>query len=265
MIGREGKRKDRVLTLNNIKYNRKTKGKINTFFFCFSICILFNVRRREKIWPRPTAQDKLKIEYLLFIGRGEGWVVSSLSRSPTFPFLLSFLFLLFVFLLYVYFYFILSFAILIPYISFSKIANHKIEINKEKQRERKERSKWKLDTRGLEFRVWKVAHWLANQTLNTPRVSKLPTFPLLGFSRNNRQAQVLFRNQAKKRKTRNKWNIVEYDILDPLFSISYFYLSFVCLFSFLLRCPLPRYAAANAQGSIGLFCNLYLYSQHIIS
>ena len=23
---------------------------------------------------------------------------------------------------------------------------------------------------------WKVAHWLANQTLNTPRVSKLPTF-----------------------------------------------------------------------------------------
>ena len=150
MIGREGP----GLTLNNIKYNRKTKGKINTFFFCFSIpfsiCILFNVRRREKIWPRPTAQDKLKIEYLLFIGRGEGWVVSSLSRSPTFPFLLSFLFLLFVFLLYVYFYFILSFAILIPYISFSKIANHKIEINKEKQRERKERSKWKLDTRGLE-------------------------------------------------------------------------------------------------------------------
>ena len=37
---------------------------------------------------------------------------------------------------------------------------------------------------------WKVAHWLANQTLNTPRVSKLPTFPLLGFSRNNRQAQT---------------------------------------------------------------------------
>ena len=124
---------------------------------------------------------------------------------------------------------------------------------------------WGASSRGLEFRVWKVAHWLANQTLNTPRVSKLPTFPLLGFSRNNRQAQVLFRNQAKKRKTRNKWNIVEYDILDPLFSISYFYLSFVCLFSFLLRCPLPRYAAANAQGSIGLFCNLYLYSQHIIS
>ena len=38
---------------------------------------------------------------------------------------------------------------------------------------------------------WKVAHWLANQTLNTPRVSKLPTFPLLGFSRNNRQAQII--------------------------------------------------------------------------
>ena len=32
----------------------------------------------------------------------------------------------------------------------------------------------------------------------TPRVSKLPTFPLLGFSRNNRQAQVLFRNQVRE-------------------------------------------------------------------
>ena len=35
-------------------------------------------------------------------------------------------------------------------------------------------------------------------TLPSLRQKTLPTFPLLGFSRNNRQAQVLFRNQVRE-------------------------------------------------------------------